>query len=91
MKRKIPKLSQPEHPIREVLEAMTGQKPPAFVKGYDFKGLTDAQLQELQDWCCIHVKPSWLTGIGLMDAAESQVEEAVSNANIPPEPPVGSV
>jgi hypothetical protein len=75
----------PKDPIREVLRAMTGVTPPAFVKGYDCKGLTDAQVQELQDWCATHVRPSWLTGIGLMDAAENQVAEAVSNGNIPPD------
>jgi len=79
----MPKI--PTDPIRDVLHAMTGENPPTFVKGYGFKGLSDAQMQELQDWCAIHVRPVWLTGIGLMDAAESQVEEAVSNGNIPPE------
>ena len=71
-------------PIREVLQAMTGKEPPSFVRGYDYKGLTDEQVQELQDWCCVNVKPEWLTGIGLMDAAENQVAEAVSNGNIAP-------
>lgn len=81
------KYAHPKHPIREVLWAMTGSRPPPFVKGYSFKGLSDAQVQELQDWCASHVKPSWLTGIGLMDAAENQVAEAVSNGNIPEEKP----
>ena len=62
---------------------MTGVSPPEFVQGYVFQGLSDEQMQELQDWCALHVKPVWLTGIGLMDAAESQVAEAVSNGNIP--------
>lgn len=75
----------PTDPIREVLQVMTGQEPPPFVRGYSFKGLSDEQTQVLQDWCATHVRPSWCTGIGLMDAAENQVAEAVSNANIPPE------
>ena len=72
------KPAAPEHPIREVLQAMTG---------YSFKDLSEEQIMELQDWCASHVRPSWLTGIGLMGAAESQVMEAVSNGNIPEEKP----
>ena len=78
-------LSQPKDPIREVLRTMTGVEPPEFVRGYDFDNLTDEQHDELQSWCSEHVKPSWLTGIGLMDAAETQVCEAVGNGNIPEE------
>lgn len=71
-------------PLRDVLKAMTGHEPPDFVRGYDTQGLSDAQQQALQDWASMHVRPSWLTGIGLLDAAETQVQEAVWNANIPP-------
>lgn len=78
-------LACPKDPIRLVLKAMTGAVPPTFVRGYNFKGLTDDQTSKLQDWCVNHVRPDWLTGIGLMDAAEEQVREAVDNGNIPPE------
>ena len=78
-------LACPEDPIRLVLKAMTGAEPPAFVRGYSFKGLSEDQTAKLQNWCVEHVRPDWLTGIGLMDAAENQVEEAVCNGNIPAE------
>lgn len=85
-KRPVRKIEAPKDPIREVLEAMTVATPPDFVRGYSFKDLTEEQTMLLQDWCASHVRPSWLTGIGLMDAAESQVMEAVNNGNIPEEP-----
>lgn len=78
-------LDMPKNPIRKVLRAMTGKKPPKFVKGYNYNNLTDMQHQELQDWAATNVRPNWLTGIGLIEAAERQVKEAVDNSNIPPE------
>jgi len=78
-------LSNPKNPIRKVLRAMTGKRPPSYVKGYNFSNLTDKQTDELQDWAVNNVRPFWLTGIGLIEAAEKQVKEAVDNANIPPE------
>ena len=78
-------LANPKNPIRDVLRAMTGKKPPDYVKGYDFSNLTSAQRDRLQDWAVNNVRPTWLTGIGLIEAAEKQVKEAVDNANIPPE------
>lgn len=78
-------LAMPKNPIRKVLRAMTGKKPPEFVKGYNYDNLTDMQHQELQDWASTNVRPNWLTGIGLVEAAERQVKEAVDNGNIPPE------
>jgi hypothetical protein len=81
-----PYQAEPQDPLREVLLAMTGQEPPAFVKGYSTVNLTDAQRDELQDWCSVMAKPFWLTGIGLIDAAEAQIQEAVNNGNIPPPP-----
>ncbi len=78
-------LARPAHPIRDVLVAMTGKTPPVFVKGYSVYNLTDEQWEELQDWAVNTCRPSWLTGIGLLEAAEHQVQEAVSNGNIPRE------
>lgn len=71
-----------DDPIREVLLALTGKSPPSFVKGYNFKNLTSEQWDTLHQWCVRHVKPHWATGIGLLEAAEAMVEEAVDNANI---------
>jgi hypothetical protein len=64
---------------------MTGKRPPKFVKNYNFDNLTDMQRDELQDWAVNNVRPFWITGIGLIEAAEKQVKEAVDNGNIPPE------
>ena len=76
-------LGTPEDPIRDVLRSMTGKEPPNFVRGYSFDGLTDKETMDLQDWASNSVPLGWLTGIGLLEAAESQVGEAVSNGNIP--------
>lgn len=76
----------PENPIREALKAFTGKEPPAFVRGYDTSGLSDAENQELQYWAVDNAKPKWATGIGLIEAAELLVAEAVANGNIPPDP-----
>lgn len=79
-------LHEPKNPVRDVLEAMTSAKPPDFVNGYDFSDLSDEELSELQDWCVASVKPWYLTGIGLLEAAEKQVLTAIENGNIPDKP-----
>jgi hypothetical protein len=72
----------PTHPIWEVLQEMTGVRPPCFVKGFTLSTLSDKEFLELQDWAATHVMPSWLTGVGLLEAAERQVQLAVANGNI---------
>ncbi len=79
-------LAAPKSPLREVLKAMTGKAPPKYVKGYSSTELTEQEQSMLQDWAVNHVRPAWLTGIGLIEAADQQVAEAVSNGNIPPNP-----
>jgi hypothetical protein len=77
---------KPTHPIREALLWLCGKQPPKFIQGYDLNELTDSQKEELQDWaiqCVDKTKIHWATGIGMLDAAEAIVEEAVSNGNIP--------
>jgi hypothetical protein len=75
----------PKDPIREALSALCGGKePPAFVRGHTTQGLTDRQNEELQDWCSTNGRPEWATGIGIIEAAELLVAEAVNNDNIPP-------
>ncbi len=74
---------QPAHPLYEVLLYMVRHPPPEFTKGKMFiSELTEEENTRLQDWCSRHVKPEWLTGIGVMDAADSQIREAVANGNI---------
>jgi prepilin-type N-terminal cleavage/methylation domain-containing protein len=77
---------KPKHPIREVLTWLCGKPPPKFVQGYDLRGLSDVQSLELQEWAVQQLdktKIPWATGIGMLDAAEAIVEEAVGNGNIP--------
>jgi hypothetical protein len=75
---------RPKNPLREVLQAMTGSRPPKCARGYSSTELSDEEQEELHKWAVNHVKPAWLTGIGLIDAADAQIAEAVSNGNIPP-------
>lgn len=78
-------LAMPKRPLWDVLRALTGKRPPPFVKGYTTKGLSDDEIMKLQDWCATNCIPFWGTGIGLLEAAEQMVREAVNNGNIPPE------
>lgn len=70
---------------------MTGKRPPRFVRGYSVNDHTDEEIDALQSWAVRNVKPRWLTGIGLLEAAEEQVREAVMNGNIPPAPEETSI
>jgi hypothetical protein len=78
---------KPKDPIREVLRRLVGKAPPKFVRGYDYSNLTDKQHEELQSWVLDGISDTvlyWSTGIGIIEAAETIVAEAVENANIPP-------
>lgn len=79
-------LSTPKHPICEILKAMTGKNPPRFLKGYSVYGTTDDEWEKLHTWAVNNCKPCWVTGIAILESAEDQVLEAISNGNIPPEP-----
>lgn len=79
---------KPEHPFREVIKILCGgEEPPDYVKGYGEKrDDIDAGLSmDLQGWVREKTPLSWSTGIGIIEAAEKVVEEAVANGNIPPE------
>lgn len=54
---------------------------------YQSNELPEAAQSELQDHCSLYCLVDWNTGIGIIEAADSMVQEAVSNGNIP-EPPV---
>jgi hypothetical protein len=73
----------PRHPLREVLQAITGKEPPQFVEGYDTHDFEECHADELQAWCVMNARPVWSTGIGIVEAAEHMVAEAAANANIP--------
>lgn len=76
---------KPRHPIRDVLKRIIGKAPPQYVRGYDYSNFTDGQHSDLQDWVSLNLPVSleWSTAIGVIDAAQTIVEEAVSNGNIP--------
>lgn len=79
---------RPKDPIRQVLRRLVGKAPPKFVRGYNYGNLTDVQHAQLQDWVSINISDTvlyWSTAIGIIEAAENIVGEAVANANIPPE------
>ncbi len=74
---------EPAEPLRDALTAITGRESPDFVgNAYSCNDLTDQQTIELQDWCSMNARPEWSTGIGILEAAELLVEEAIANANI---------
>lgn len=79
---------RPKDPIRQVLRRLVGKSPPKFVRGYNYSNLTDVQHAQLQDWVGSNINNTvlyWSTAIGIIEAAENIVAEAVANANIPPE------
>lgn len=78
----------PKDPIRQVFKRLVGAEPPTLVRGYDTRSLTDKQSTELTTWVLNTLSSTdlyWSTGIGIIEAAENIVAEAVENANIPPE------
>lgn len=77
-------------PLKEALEAMLGEKAPAFLEGvFSTDELTEPQVEKLQNWCCYFARPHWSTGIAIMEAADRIVSEAVGNANICPKDKLG--
>jgi len=88
MKNRFSYYGQIKDPIRSVLKLLCGgSEPPPYVQGYDYDNLTDDQHSQLQDWVGMHISEEiiWSTAIGIIDAAENIVAEAVANANILPE------
>jgi hypothetical protein len=78
-------------PLREALLAICGKEPPDFVRGHGISGLSDQQVSALQDWCSLNARPEWATGLGVLEAAELIVSQAVDNANIAPDPVPGVI
>ncbi len=82
-------------PYFEALHAITRQPNrdhmPTFLRKphiYTLADLTDDEIDQLQSWCVCNATPGWSTGIGIMEAAELIVIEAVANGNIAPKPGV---
>lgn len=82
MSKKFSHYGQKKDAFREALAAIVGKDPPEYVRGHGLKGMTDKQVEELQDWCSMNARPEWATGLSMLEAAEMIVEEAVGNANI---------
>lgn len=72
-----------KNPYYEALQSITRTEPPEFCKGiFNTSELDDEQIIELQDYCSLSRTLDWGTGIGILEAADHIVEEAVSNGNI---------
>lgn len=72
-----------KNPIFDALRALTGVDPPKFTLGVISTGdLSEDDQIALQCWCVNNVEPYWATGLSLMDAADSIVDEAIGNNNI---------
>jgi len=72
-----------ENPLADALFAITGILPPAYTNGaFAARDLSEADMLDLQDWCGLHMRPDWSTGIGTLEAAELIVREAIDNGNI---------
>lgn len=72
-------------PLREALYALTLSEPPDFITSQWWLGeLLQSQVEELQAWCVNHARPSWATGLSIMEAAERLVQEALDNGNLVP-------
>lgn len=42
----------------------------------------DISSYTLQDFCCVHDKTCWMTGISIIEAIETLIEEARDNTNL---------
>jgi len=67
--------------FREALKVLIGKEPPMEVPPYGSHDMDDEVLR-LQDWCAEHARPSWATGLSMIEAAELIVDQALENANI---------
>ena len=72
-------------PLADALFAITGMEPPKYTHGLYLSESLEDKAVDLQDWCADNARPSWATGLGVLEAAELLVQQAVENANIPPE------
>lgn len=72
-------------PLKDAISALTGRRVDLNLQGvYDWSDIDSDDLrEELQDWCSLHAKPHWATGLSMIEAAELIVSSAVENGNIP--------
>ncbi len=80
--RRLPDIKDRDNPIREALRTLCWAEPPRFVRGYDLDNLSDREKTLLQNWAGEHARPEWATSLGMLDAAELIVRQALENGNI---------
>lgn len=72
-----------QSPFAEAIESIIGVPPPFDLSGVFYSHeIDDENFIKLQDWCSLHARPAWATGISMVDAADHIVKEAVANSNI---------
>ncbi len=72
-----------KNPLYQVLQHMTGKKPPLVLENcLSFSEISDEEYLLLQDWVCNNSKPYWVTGEGILEAAQIIVNLALENNNI---------
>jgi len=73
----------PWSPFREALRVLCrGAEPPAFVKGDGTPGLTDQETDALQSWAASNASIDWMSGIQVIEAAESIVSTAYADGSL---------
>lgn len=76
----------PMHPLACALYDITGVEPPRSTASmYSTNEMSEADVMALQNWASENAPRAAWTGIGILDAADLLVQEAVANANIPPQ------
>ncbi len=68
--------------FREALQLLVDEPVPEWARMHAERIGDGTAAIQLQDWVCPRVRPSWATGLGAIEAAESMVHEAISNGNI---------
>ncbi len=70
-------------PFYEALDSITMSTPPDFTKEiFSSMELNDSNFDRLQEWCVNAIGIHWGTGIGVIEAVDMIVDEALSNGNI---------
>lgn len=71
------------NPFAEALESVIGIRPPFDLDHvFSSSDICDDVFIKLQDWCALHARPSWATGISMIEAADIIVDGAICNSNI---------
>jgi len=68
--------------LKQALELIVGETCPVDVPQFKASGMMSDDFLALQDWASENVPVSWMTGIGVIEAAELLVQSALDNGNI---------